>query len=159
MIRKSPTYEHKWSILCRSTSIDKDSNTLSILNVLEGITIAKIADETIKEKWLAAETKKPITLPMDFEIIMLLERLDNKESGIMTKEGELELVSPDGKSLLKKDIQINFQKGYKRLRYRIKMNGLNVAGPGTYNFCIKIRESEEEPLVQVAEIPLDIKFN
>lgn len=155
-------YKHIWSILCQSTSIDRDSNRLSILNIIEEVTVQKLNNVGIpvdqKRLIQAGSIKAPSIVPLEFEIMSLFERLDDKDSNILTKKAQLELTDPLNKSLLTQIIEINFPKGFKRLRYRIKINGLPITTAGAYRFIIRIQESEDLRFTQITEIPLDIKF-
>lgn len=162
MIRKNTdqSYKHIWSVLCQSSSIDRDSNRLSILNTLEEIKIKQIDDTGDGDKRVGPQqtSKEPVGVPIEFEIVSMLERLDDKEKGDLTKEAEVELIDPQGGSLLKKGFEMTFRKGSKRLRYRIRMDGLKVTTSGTYNFYLRIKDAKNSPFTEVAELPLDIKF-
>ncbi len=157
-IKSNPSYRHIWSILSQSSSIDRDTNRLSLLNVLEEVTLKQPGNQEDKKKKELLPSQQPIGIPLNFQIVNLLERLDDKEKGHLIKDAELEFIDPQGKSLLKKNFEMNFLKGFKRLRYIINMNGLNITTAGTYNFHLRIREFKDSPFKEVARLPLDIKL-
>ena len=153
------SYRHIWSVLCQSSSVDKDTNNLFLFNILEEITLKQPSGEgNIKEAEMLS-SKKIIAIPFNFEIVSMLERLDDKEKGPLIKEAELEFTDSYGKSLLRQNFEMNFPKGFRRLRYKINMNGLNIITVGTYHFHFRIRESKNSPFEEVAKLPLDIKFS
>ncbi len=156
--KSNQSYRHIWSILCQSSSIDRDTNRLSLSNVLEEITLKQLGDQAAMKEKDTLHSQKPTGIPFDFEIVSVLERLDDKDKGPLTKEAELEFIDPQGNSLLKKNFEMNFLKGFKRLRYRIKMNGLQITINGTYQFSLRMRESKDSSFEEVAKLPLDIKF-
>lgn len=153
-----PSYRHIWSILCESSSVDRETNRLSLLNILEEIALKRPDNQKDIKKNKLFSSQEPIGVPLNFQIVSMLERLDDKEKGPFTKEAELEFVDPQGKSLLKKSFELNFLQGFKRLRHIINMNGLYITTVGTYNFYFRIRESKNNPLEEVVKLPLDIKY-
>lgn len=159
MVKKTTprSFRHLWSVLCRSASVDKESNSLSLFNVLEEITINKAEDLKRGKETIGAE-EQAFIIPIEFVIVTFLERLDDKDQGSMTKEAQVEIVDPSSRSILKREFEINFRQGFKRLRHLFKMNGLKITTAGTYKFYISIRESKEPPFELVAEIPVDVKI-
>ncbi|GEM_PF-513486 len=160
MVKKTTprSFKHLWSVLCRVASVDKESNSLSLFNVIEEITINK-AENLEKEGKTIGMEEKAIIVPIEFVIVTFLERLDDKDQGPLIKEGQIEIVDPSAHSLLKREFEMNFLKGFKRMRYLLKMNGLKVTEVGTYRFYISTRESREDTFEVVAEIPVDVKID
>ncbi|MFY9462617.1 MAG: hypothetical protein WAP52_00315 [Candidatus Sungiibacteriota bacterium] len=97
-------------------------------------------------------------MPIEFVIVTSLERLDDKDRGSMTKEAQIEMMDPSFHSLLKREFEITFPQGPKRLRHLLKMNGLKITTAGTYKFCVSTRESKEDIFELVAEIPIDVRI-
>ena len=159
MVKKTTprSFKHLWSILCRVASVDKESNSLSLFNVIEEITINKAEGPEKEEKAIDVE-KTALIVPIEFVIVTYLERLDDKDRGSMTKEAQIEIVDPAMHSLLKREFEITFPQGPKRLRHLLKMNGLKITTGGTYKFYISTRESREDIFESVAEIPIDVKI-
>ena len=160
MVKKTTprSFRHIWSVLCRFASIDKESTSLSLLNVIEEITLKKIeGEENVTEDPDAG--KKAFVVPIEFAIVTFLERLDGGDWLAMTKEAQIKIVDPSANTLLESGFSINFPQGPKRMRHVLKMNGLKITTAGTYRFYISMRESKEDSFELVAEIPVDVKGN
>lgn len=141
-------YRHIWSILCQSSSVDRETNRLSLLNILEEISIKK--DKASEGKFF---------LPLEFEIVSFLERLDDNRKGDIIQEAEMGITDPSGGVLLKRPFELLFRKGFKRLRNRLKMNGLIITTAGIYTFFIRVRGHKGGAFQVIAEIPLAVKIS
>lgn len=160
MVKKTTprSFRHIWSILCRFASIDKESNSLSLFNIVEQITINK-TEETGKEEKAIGIEGKTVIVPLELVIVTFLERLDGKNQEAMTKEAQIDIVDSSAHSLWKREFEINFPPGPQRMRHMLKMNGFGVTIAGTYKFYISTRESKEDLFEVVAEIPVDVKID
>lgn len=159
MVKKTTprSFRHLWSVLCRFASVDKETNILSLLNVIEEITINK-AENIKKEEEIIGMAEGTIIVPIEFVIVTFFERLDGKNQESMIKEAQIEIVDPSVRSLLKREFEIDFPQGPKRLRHVLKMDGFKITMAGTYKFYISTRESKEDSFELVAEIPVDVKI-
>ena len=136
--------KHIWSILCKKTVIDTDTNNLSIFDVLEEATFTPFDKEWNKEK------DKPIMVPFDFELVSLW--LIEKEKKL---EMLIEVCNPKGKRVKVFEKIIPFPQGKTRMRTLIKIRKFKFRGPGNYLFSVKVKDGQRYKLV--AEIPLEIK--
>lgn len=159
MVKKTTprSFRHIWSVLCRFASIDKESNSLSLFNMIEELTITETDNNGKEEKVIGTEGKM-VVVSLEFAIVTFLERLDGKNQEAMTKEAQIEIVDSSTRSLLKQEFEINFPSGPRRMRHVLKMNGFHVTIAGTYKFYISMRESRDDPFEKVAEIPVDVKM-
>ncbi|MBI2611227.1 hypothetical protein HYW54_00585 [Candidatus Gottesmanbacteria bacterium] len=141
---------HIWSILCRSSQIDKETNNLSIINVFEqlGITL----DQKDHEKKIAT-----VNIPIDYEIVSLWV----KDTHGKKEKAEiiLEIVDPKGK-ILKSFMQTGeMPETMRRLRTRFRIQGLGITLPGIYIFVIKIKEDGKRDFRIASEVPLEVQLN
>ena len=138
--------KHIWSILCEDSSVDQETNKLSIRNVLESI--------QIKVQGILPEKS---AIPIPFEIVSFFTRADsNTEEEIQLKT---KLVNAE-MDQLGKDFAANikFPAKSNRLRARSRIQGLPIKGEGKYAFIISFKISKEKEFKTVAELPLEIKF-
>ena len=145
--------KHIWTVLCGASSVDKDSNQISLINVIEELTLSSIPQVSKKE--INVNNKGTFGIPVQFEIVVFLQRMDNPNEDL-TVDIEIDSVDPKGKVLKSFPYLLPFQKGFKRIRFRIKMNGLQYNSPGEYHFRIKLKE--EDKFIEVASLPLDLKI-
>lgn len=138
--------KHIWSILCEDSSVDQETNKLSIRNVLEAIEIR--VQGTLPEK---------MAIPIPFEIVSFFTRANsNTEEEIQLKvrlvNSEMDQLGPDLPVIIKFPVKSN------RLRSRFKIQGLPIKGEGKYAFIISFKTSKEKEFKTVVELPLEIKF-
>ena len=132
--------------MCRSSSIDRDTNIISLLDVIEEITFSSDLTSTgIKDLEI-------IQLP--FELVTMWQR-DGSIEKELSANIKLVGITPKGKETEIGPIPIIFEKGKPRIRVRIKINGITFNGLGVYKF--KVLLEEKGKFVKVQEIPLEIK--
>jgi len=136
--------KHIWSILCKRSVIDNETNLVSLFDSLEQL------DITVDKNKLGAEKK--ITIPIDFEIVSFW--VDNNTNKDREFEIRINLFDPNNKKLSTLSGRHKMKKGIKRLRNRAKIKGLILTTEGRYLFKVKIKEGNKYK--KVAEIPLDI---
>jgi hypothetical protein len=135
-----------WSIICRSSSIDLDTNIMSLLDVIEEITITSSLDSgTVKDGQM-------LQLPLEFVTMWQREGGLEKE---LSANINLVSIGPNGKKTESGPLKLAFEKGKPRVRLRIKSPGVVFNGFGSYKF--KVMLEEKEKFVEVQEIPLEIK--
>lgn len=139
--------EHIWSILCQKSVIDNDTNNLSLIDTLEELTVGLKVQSGIA---IAEE----VNVPIPYEVVSFWVRDDS--SATINPLLRLELFNPSNKKTKTFEHKIEFPKGTKRLRSRLKIIGIGVTIPGTYKFVVSIKEEESKSFMKVAEIPLDV---
>lgn len=138
--------KHIWSLLCEDSSVDQETNKLSLRNVLESIEIK--VQGNLPEK---------MVIPISFEIVSFFTRADASTDEELHFKARLVNAEMDQ---LGKDfpVDIKFPAKSNRLRSRLKIQGLPIKGEGKYAFIISIKTSKEKEYKTVAELPLEIKF-
>jgi hypothetical protein len=129
---------HVFSVLCNKSSIDIDSNTVSILEVLEQLTIF-------------TDQAKGILLPIHFELFSLLTRAQKEQPA----QGQLRInfCDPSGARVNQQELAVDLSSVI-FFRTRTRFNGLELNDPGIYKFVVELKQSEETPWVEVAQLPL-----
>ncbi len=128
--------KHIFSLICNRTSIDKDTNSLSIFNVIEQITVF-------------SEPEKTVQLPMHFEIISQWMR--SEENIPCSSNAKIYLCDPQGISKTNVEIKIDLLKNIVG-RTIIRVSGIELRGPGMYKFQIEIQQENTE-WIKIASIP------
>ena len=134
-----------WAILCQNAVIDRDTNTVSLFNVVEEVTVP-VAPPSGDISML------PGVVPATFELVILWSRSETDEPELGM--GRIALISPDSTSSTPHELNIDLTQ-YLRWRSRIKFPGLPITGEGTYTFQIEFK-SESSDWVQVFELPLRV---
>ena len=141
--------KNDWSILCKSTSIDKDTNSISLFNVIEEVNIVgpPLPNDLKKDE--------DVLLPLSFEIVSLWSRVD-KDKPIQS-QAIIVTKTPYGKEYKGKPIPIDLS-GFLRTRTRIKHSGIPFKKSGVYNFSIRIKKGETKQFIEVSNIQLYLTF-
>lgn len=127
---------HIWTVICRGSSIDVESNNVSLFSAMEQIVVPPAANGQV--------------LPIEFEIVSLFQR-DDPDTGQLD-EMALVLVDPMGNEGPRNSVQVNMV-NHQRARIRLRSPVFRIDGAGTYWF--EIRGEDDEA---VARVPLMILF-
>lgn len=140
--------KHIWTILCQSSSVDVDTNILSLFNCIEELNL------TIDKTQLI--DKEKLVIPVGFQMVSFWVIKDSGRDNILEIKGEI--IDPNGKSLNKFDNKFNIKKGALRFRNRINIQGLPVTKEGRYMIRIMQKMEKNKDFEVVTELPLDVKI-
>lgn len=133
---------HVWTVLCSRALIDRDSNNISIHNVLEQLNIA-------------APPQPDLALNIHFEILSLWVRTNSDVPAQGTSRVTLE--DPQGKRRIVSELTIDLAE-VERARHRVLGQGLEVSQAGRYNFLVELQETGRSEWREVAVVPLTVVF-
>lgn len=137
-----------WSVICEKSVIDKDTNSISLFNSLEELSINYSGEKKLKK----TDVKN---IPILFEIVSLW--FDESIKDDRKFEIVLEVLDPNNKITNKSVQECVMEKGKKRLRTIAKLNGLGITSNGLYKIIIKYKYGK---VIKIAsEIPIDIEIN
>lgn len=130
-----------WLILAESSIIDNQTNNISILKVLEQISL-KFPEKTTGE----------FTIPFNYQILALFQKSTGTDPDLYPLV--LELIDPNEKILYSMKGEIQFG-GKKRARLIISLNGLKVSGRGEHLYRVSLDKPEGRVLL--GETRLDVQ--
>ena len=133
--------KHVWTVLCKETVIDQESNNISIFDALEQI-VVEVDNEPIY----------PINVQIMYEIASLWIKSDQSENA--ESEVVINITDPDNNIVKTFNQTLSIPKNLQRMRTRTKISGIVVTSAGLYHFNIKIKNKSEKEFTNVAEIPL-----
>lgn len=141
--------KHIWSIICKESITNQDDNLISLIGLLEELNsvITPLNGKYKKGDKLA--------IPFNFELINFW--IKDQEKGIKLNI-KIEIIDPTSKIIATSTNSSIFPAKNKRLRTRMKIQGLPVTENGRYNFRVSYSEGEGSKSVIVSELPLDVKF-
>jgi hypothetical protein len=136
--------QHIWTVPCRVTITDQDTNNVSLIEVVEEINLAPAA--------VRFDPARP-RLPLFFDVVTLWarERSDDPEVGF----GRVLLFSPQGDLLIEQSTEIDLREK-RRLRTFGRIIEFPTRGPGVYHFRVERRAGDGEEWQLAAMIPLDV---
>lgn len=139
--------KHIWSLLCQKSSIDVESNQLSLFNCLEEISISLESTEALKNN---------LVIPIEFQLVSYWSREQADEEINLEAEGEL--VDANGKIINSFKNSFLIKTGILRFRSRTNIQGLSITGPGQYYVRFYHLDNNKKREM-VAELPIDVKIN
>jgi len=142
--------KHIWTVLCQNSSIDKETNLLSMFSCVEQLNI-KIDRAKVKN---IDKLGIPININIQLISYWLIEN-PNEDNVLRIK---LELLDPEGKLINAFPREINIKKGPLRFRNIINIKGIKIKKEGRYIFKMTHRGDNDKNFKTVAESPLDIKL-
>ena len=133
---------HAWTVLCWRSVIDRDTNNVSIHDVLEQLTVG-------------AEPTPGLVLPIEYQVVSLWAR-EHKETGARGVS-RITLIPPMGTERVLSELAINLSE-VERMRHRLLCHGFEVPQTGRYYFRVEVQDEGEEEWRQVALVPLTVLF-
>lgn len=130
---------HVWSVLCSGSSIDQDTNNLSLFDTIEMIGVSP-------------EAEFPVVFPLPFQLVSLWSRteLNTPAKGY----SQLKVVNPSGKLGHVSQGEVDMTE-FRRLRQRISIQGFEITELGKYLFVVEFRYEDGE-YEAVAQVPLEV---
>jgi len=132
---------HVWSVLCAKTSVDSQTNNLSLFEVLEQVTVLG-----------GAPVDRKIAIPMQLELASSWTRSDRAVGETATMR--FRLIMPNGIVENGPQTQVNMLL-HERQRVLIKMNALPIHGQGQYEFLVEVLTPDNK-WEECARVPLAV---
>lgn len=133
--------EHIWTVVCSMSVIDRETNNLSLFNIIEQLNIL-------------AQPQSDMTLQLTLNVVTLWGRVDYAIPA--QGSSRITFLSPLGEAIGQVEGEIDLSK-HERLRmFRRFPLGLNLKDSGRYCFRIELRMKDEEHWLTVANVPLQV---
>lgn len=134
---------HAWTVLCARSSIDSDSNLMSLFDIIEEITVEGLISD-------------PGVIPGPFDLVSLWTRrsLDAPEEGL----ARWTLLSPTNREVTHSTFAIDLSMAH-RLRSRTRLAAVPIESAGLYWFRCEYKSAEGNEWAEVARLPLEIKVS
>ncbi len=147
---------HEWTLMSRSSSIDKESGMLSLFNVVDRLLVNKehyekgLQSQSSEEK---GEGPKGFVIPAEFEIISMWSKFGFDP---LSLEAKTEILDPHGNSLFRFSYNIFLKEGRRKRRNRSKIKGFKVTGEGLYVINLSVRKDEGEEYRPISRLGIDV---
>ena len=142
---------HEWSIMCTGISVDKETNNLTLFNIIEQIQLPK---QNLLQSGEGAQKKS--TIPLAFYLISMWRRseINTPLKGAV----EIQLTDPQGKTTQTGSYKIEFAGTIERLRSWIQWVGLDVDRSGLYALKVFFKEDGKNQPEPMGETYLSIEI-
>ena len=149
------TVKNLWAILCYKCIIDKATNQISLVDIIEGITLGAepAGAEYVEalEKELAEH--EVVLLPMKMQLVMTWTRTDRDQPQI--GEARAELFTPSGKVIARSLIDVDLTHAMNNRTF-IQFPAFPYTGLGTYLMVVSSRLKGGKRWKKVAELNVDV---
>jgi hypothetical protein len=144
--------QHVWSVLCQKGILDQFSNQVTLLDVVENLSI-----ETYDDAVRAARDGKQVVIPIKIHLVSMWARgdFDVPETFISRHV----LVLPDGTEIAPDHgTRAVDLVQYRRIRQFVRIEGFRFIGAGVYRFLIQWRASDANEWATVGNVPFDVEL-
>lgn len=135
---------HIWTVICSRAVIDKESNNVSLFDVLEEARL----------RTAESDTEKPV-IPFPIAIAWVTTWQREPIENPTHSRGKDIILSPTGEVLVENEYPIDLSK-FKRVRAKRNVANFPVSESGMYRFRTQIWNEEKNVWEAVSDIPLDI---
>lgn len=146
--------KHQWSILCRKGIIDKDDNTISLIEAVDEVKLTPL--EKLEEK---PDSSTLPVIGLEMQLITLWYKADTDRDKEELDFARVKLKDPNGKLLLNQPYNVVIPKDSARARFILRFQHIPFTASGAYVFSVQQKKGTEKNTrwVNVAELFLDIK--
>ncbi len=136
---------HIWTVVCSKSVIDRESNNLSLFEVLEAV-----------QFFTPGAVQFPASVPFDGRIVSLWARSD--PSAPCKGHMQIRFLAPDGKVLLTSTGPIDLSAA-PRFRVVTVLPGISIAGSGKHEWEISSRMRDSDEWEVRTKVPLEITLS
>jgi hypothetical protein len=136
---------HAWTVVTGLAIVDRDKNNVSLVDVLERITInAPTPDQPTK-----------VLVPIQFALVSLFYRVNSDVGGI--GRCRLKHLVTNGEEIIN-EIEVDLTKA-QRVRSILRSDVIPVVGPATQYFVVELQTPGQTGWTEVGRVPLEIAFS
>jgi len=136
-----------WSVLCRKGVLDKYTNQMSLLDVIDEVTIAPTQP-------IPAEAKD-VFLTAEFHVVSLWMRSELSVPEVV--RFRILISGPNNQASLGPETEINLRE-FVRSRHISRFEALPFHGSGLYRFFLESYSAERNGWERLASVPLEVKI-
>ena len=151
--------EHAWTVLCNSTMIEPETKVISLVNVVEKLTLQPVPGDAEVERELArahSEGKKGLYFPVQLRLVSWWVRSDLAREE--TLELRISLLNPTGEKMLEQEVILDLAK-FASQRLTLHLDKLQITGLGRYWFLVEeCKGTKSKPKwARAGRVPLEIE--
>lgn len=135
--------DHAWSVLCSNSIIDRESNNISLIDILE--------------QWnLPPDSEFPVVIGNPFVLVTMWSRA-NLSHGVKGR-AKISIRNPNDETKDMPEYEIGLE-NHGRFRHRSGFQGFQLISEGKYVFDVFLLHDGEEEISQVvASVPLEVRL-
>jgi len=146
-----------WAVLCQESSIDTNTNNISLFKVLEEIKFGiKMEDMNELQNNPNFDSAKPIILPFTSQLVILWKNLSKNPD--LKFPVKIILKDPNEKIIQETINDGVFQKGKERLRVVTAFKGFPLTKAGEYTYYIMTKQTKSADFKEIDSIPIKVNI-
>jgi len=134
--------DHVWTVFCSRSVVDRETNNVSLHDVIEQFTIGD-------------EPSPDGIIPGRADLMTLWARADLTVPAM--GRGRFDYLSPSGRVLSSQEYEIDLSE-YRRYRAVTRFHAISVPEAGRYAFRIALWDDDAAAWQTVAEVPVEVTF-
>ncbi len=155
--------DHVWSVLCTKSVIDKDSNLLTLMDIVDQVTVdvsggvVELTPEGPVVRSVSELPNETALIPVNVELVSLWIRHDpdQAESGL----ARFMWVPPNEPAhIVGGPFAVDLSGDFNRMRTRVRISGVPAREGGKHVIAVEFQQQGSENWEPVAKVPLDIVF-
>lgn len=154
-MKKFDSIEHIWSIICSRSTIDSETNNLTLNNVIEKITINIPKAEFEKAQ---QGGHKVFNAAIEFEITSFFRKLSGKKVALFDMRVRM-INSLNQTMMTSAEQKIGLKETIKNIRIRNRFNAIPLEKTDECVFIIELKEIDETAYTEVGRIPVDVEIH
>jgi hypothetical protein len=141
---------HIWSVLCKKASIDSQTNSMSLFDVIDKLTIKQNTAQQMPN-----EVPSEFVMPLEFQLATLISNITKKE---IDPEIKISLFNANNELMGETENPLEVPKNAKSMRAVVVFDAIKIKGEGMYTFKVDMRGNKKEKYQEVAKIPLEVEI-
>jgi hypothetical protein len=134
--------DHVWTVLCQRSLIDRNSNNVTLIEIIEQLNITGRED--------------PIVVQMPMELVSLWTRRDPETRA--RGRYRISFIEPDNAMTLEPYVADIDLTNHSRFRTRARMGGFPIRRAGRHKFRVDLQVEGEEEWRQIVEVPVQVNI-
>lgn len=139
-----------WEVLAQSASVDTNTNSLSLFNIVEELNVQWMPE-------ILDQKPETIIISMNSTLVTYWKNLTNIKD--FYTQGELKIVDPLGTVILEHPMDLRFLENSNLLRFFINIQGLKITSDGEYKFVIYCKNDLNSDLQEVGHYSVQVKIH
>lgn len=147
-----------WSVLCQESSVDTNTNNISLFKVVEQIQFGLKMEEFDKLKDNPKfDPTKPIAFPFASQLVILWKNLSSMPA--FEFPVKISFIDPNGKTINEILNNFRFEQGKDRLRTIVSINLVPVTKSGDYTYSVMTKQDKDSDFEEVCSVPIRIDLD
>ncbi|MCK9393208.1 MAG: hypothetical protein WCX30_03330 [Candidatus Paceibacterota bacterium] len=139
--------QHIWSVLCQKSSIDFETNLVSLFECIEDVSLVFNGTRSANDE--------KVVVPIEWQLVNYWVIEDEEKENYM--DLKVDFFDPDRKCLNSYEKKIDIDKNLKRFRGRMNIRGFQITKSGRY-YC-RVSQKIDKGYTIVSELPIDVSIS